>query len=139
MWNSLLLKRPHILGILFQSIQAIEVKGRSMLNFEAVTLKFGNHSWKFGCQPQKSIADLCMTNRSKVLIPFALLTGLGLLKKNKKKSNTLSKFDNNLSLQMIWWLLLQFLQTWHAVVLSEGKVWFQSLMRSPPSKFFFEN
>ena len=34
--------------------EAIEVKGRSMLNFEAVTLKFCNKFWKLGCQPRKS-------------------------------------------------------------------------------------
>ena len=33
--------------------EAIEVKGRSMLNFEATTLKFCNIFWKLGCQPQK--------------------------------------------------------------------------------------
>ena len=36
-----------------------------MLNFEAATLKFCNHFWKFGCQPRKSKADFCMTNGSK--------------------------------------------------------------------------
>ena len=36
--------------------EAIEVKGRSRLNFEA------------GCQPRKSKTDLCMINGSKVLI-----------------------------------------------------------------------
>ena len=54
--------------------EAIEVKGRSMLNFEAVTLKFGNHFWKFGCQPRKSKTDLWMTNGSKVLIYLTLIS-----------------------------------------------------------------
>ena len=52
-----------------------------MLNFEAATLKFGNHFWKFGCQPWKSKA-----NALKVLIyfkdfdifTFALLTRVSL-------------------------------------------------------------
>ena len=36
--------------------EAIEVKWRSMLNFEVTTFKICNHSWKFGCQPRKSKA-----------------------------------------------------------------------------------
>jgi hypothetical protein len=43
------------------------------LNFEAVTSKFGNHSWKFGSSPWKGKVDLCMTNGSKVLIYLTLL------------------------------------------------------------------
>ena len=42
------------------------------------------------------MADLCMKNGSKVLIPFALLTRVGLWG-TIKNSNTLPKFDNNLS------------------------------------------
>ena len=41
--------------------EAIEVKGRSRLNFEVATSKFCNYFWTFGCQPQKSKADLCHT------------------------------------------------------------------------------
>ena len=37
--------------------RAIEVKGQSMLNFEAVTSKFCNHFWNCGCQPCKNEAD----------------------------------------------------------------------------------
>ena len=48
--------------------EAIEVKGWLRLNFDAVTLKFCSHSWKFGYQPRKSKTGLCMTNGSKVLI-----------------------------------------------------------------------
>ena len=53
--------------------QVIEVKWRSMLNFEAVTLKFCNCSWKFGSSPRKGKIDLCMKNGSKVLIYLTLL------------------------------------------------------------------
>ena len=41
--------------------------------FEVMTSKIYNHFWKFGCQPQKGKADLCMTNGSKVLIHLPLL------------------------------------------------------------------
>ena len=34
---------------------------------------FCNHFWKFGCQPPKSKADLCMTNGYKVLIYLSFL------------------------------------------------------------------
>ena len=47
-------------------------KGLSRLNFE--TSIFCNHFWKFGCQPQKSKADLCMTNGSKDLIYLSFLS-----------------------------------------------------------------
>ena len=53
-----------------RAVEAIEVKGQSMLNFEDATLKFHNHFWMFGCQPQKSKTDLCMTNGSLVLKSF---------------------------------------------------------------------
>ena len=53
--------------------EAIEVKGGSMLNFEAAISKFCNHFWKFGCQPRKSNANLCMANGSKVLIYLSFL------------------------------------------------------------------
>ena len=43
------------------------------LNFEAVTWKFGNHSWNFGSSPQNGKVDLCMTNGSKVLIYLTFL------------------------------------------------------------------
>ena len=56
--------------------EAIEVKERSMLNFEVTTSKICNHFWKFGCQPRKRKADLCMTNGSKVLIYLTLLNFL---------------------------------------------------------------
>ena len=40
----------------FQNMLAVfetsEIRGRSMLNFEAATSKFGNHFWKFVCQPR---------------------------------------------------------------------------------------
>ena len=55
------------------SLRPFEVKWRSMLNFEAATSKFCNHSWKFGSSPQKGKVDLCMTNGSKVLIYLTLL------------------------------------------------------------------
>ena len=54
--------------------EVIEVKGRSRLNFEAATSKFCNHLWKFGYQPRKSKADLCMTKSSKVLIYLTLIS-----------------------------------------------------------------
>ena len=54
--------------------EAIVVKGWSRLNFEAATSKFCNNFWKFGCQPRKSKADLCMTNGSKVLIYLTLIS-----------------------------------------------------------------
>jgi hypothetical protein len=53
--------------------EVVEVEWRSMLNFEAATSKFCNHSWKFGSSPQKGKVDLCMTNGSKVLIYLTLL------------------------------------------------------------------
>ena len=56
--------------------EAIEVEGRSLLNFEAAISKFGNHFWKFGCQPWKSKTDLFMTNGSKVLIYLTFLSFL---------------------------------------------------------------
>ena len=67
--------------------KAIEVKGRSMLNFEAATSKFGNQFWNFGYQPQKSKADLCMTNSYKVLIFvfFIVPQRLTLLSNAKRK------------------------------------------------------
>ena len=40
---------------------------------EVTTSKFQNHSWKFGCQPRKGKADLCMTNGSRVLIYLSFL------------------------------------------------------------------
>ena len=52
--------------------EAIEVKGRSRLNFEAATLKFCNHFWKFGCQHWKS-KYVCTTNGPKVLIYLSFL------------------------------------------------------------------
>ena len=48
--------------------EAIEVKGHLMLNFEVTPSKFCNYFWKFGCQPWKSKADICMTKGYKVLI-----------------------------------------------------------------------
>jgi hypothetical protein len=53
--------------------EAIEVKGRSMLNFEVTTSKFCNHFWKFGCLPRTGKADLCVTNGSKGLIYLSFL------------------------------------------------------------------
>ena len=47
-----------------------------MLNFEAATSKFCNHSWKFCFSPWKGKVDLCMTNGSKVLIYLTLLNFL---------------------------------------------------------------
>ena len=38
-----------------------------------VGLQFCNNFWKFGCQPWKSKADLCMTNSSKVLVYLSSL------------------------------------------------------------------
>ena len=73
--------------------EAIEVKGCSRLNFEAVTSKFFKRLWKFGCQPQKSKADLCMTNGSKILIFFVFfivpqrLTLVSNAKRKISKSN----------------------------------------------------
>ena len=73
--------------------EAIEVKGRSMLNFEVKTSKFCNHFWNFGCQPLKGKVDL----RSKVwqTVPgfwffFIVLQTLILVsngKRNMSKSN----------------------------------------------------
>ena len=37
--------------------EAIEVKGRSMLNFEVTTSKICNHFSKFGCQPRRPLYD----------------------------------------------------------------------------------
>jgi hypothetical protein len=54
--------------------EAIEVKGPSRLNFEAATSKFCNHIRKFGCQPGKSKADLCMTIGCKVLIYLTFMS-----------------------------------------------------------------
>ena len=45
---------------------------------------FGNHFWKFGCQPWKSKADLCITNGSKVL-SFCITYKSKSLRKNKKR------------------------------------------------------
>jgi hypothetical protein len=53
--------------------EVVEVKWRSMLNFEAATSKFCNYSWKFGSSPRKGKVDLCMINGSKVLIYLTLL------------------------------------------------------------------
>ena len=53
--------------------KVVEVKWRSMLNFEAATSQFCNCSWKFGSWPQKGKVDLCMTNDSKILIYLTLL------------------------------------------------------------------
>ena len=51
----------------------VEVKWWSMFNFEAVTSKFCNCSWKFGFLSWKGKVDPCMTNSSKVLIYLILL------------------------------------------------------------------
>jgi len=48
--------------------EAIKVKGLRSEVIEVATSKFCNHFQKFGCQPQKGKADLCMTNGSKDLI-----------------------------------------------------------------------
>ena len=56
--------------------EVVEFEWWSMLNFEAVTSKFGIHSWNFGSSPRKGKVDLCMTNGSKVLIYLTLLNFL---------------------------------------------------------------
>ena len=40
--------------------ETIELKRRSRLNFKVATSKIFSYLLKFGCQPQKSKADLCM-------------------------------------------------------------------------------
>jgi hypothetical protein len=69
--------------------EAIEVKGRSRLNFEAATSKFCNLFCKFSCQPRKSKTDFCMTNSSKVLIylSFLLSPNVSNAKRKTSKSN----------------------------------------------------
>ena len=55
---------------LSRSLRSNENRGRI---FEAATLKFCNHSWKFGSSPWNGKVDLCMTSGSKVLIYLTLL------------------------------------------------------------------
>ena len=72
------------------------------LNFEAVTSKFGKHSWKLGSSSWKGKVDLCMTNGSKGLIYLTLLyfifycTLVSNAKGNVAKSNK-SELLNRLS------------------------------------------
>ena len=50
-------------------LEAIEVKGRPMLNFEILASKVG----KFGCQPKKGKADLYMKKGFKFPIFLSVL------------------------------------------------------------------
>ena len=71
-WNDLRLFSKYLRVPILRPLRS---KGDRGWIFEAATSKFCNHFWKFGCQPQKSKADLCLTNNVKVLI-YLTLTSL---------------------------------------------------------------
>ena len=96
------------------------------LNFEAVTSKFGNHSWKFGSSPRKGKVDLCMTNGSKVLIYLTLLhfifycTLVSNAKGNIAKSNK-SELWNRLSYRSLPYLFDMRSQTLRTIATCWGR------------------
>ena len=74
----------------------IQLSGHALLTAED---KFCNHLRKFGCQPRKSQADLCMTNISKVLIYLTLISFFSYKSKsfrNNKKDKQVAKHSYGL-------------------------------------------
>ena len=117
----------------------VEVKWWSMFNFEAVTSKFCNCSWKFGFLSWKGKVDPCMTNSSKVLIYLTLLysifycTLVSNVKGNIAKSNK-SELWNCLSYLCLPYLFKVRSQTFrnYCKILRSNSTWIIIRPQWPP-------